>query len=105
MPPPNLLADLPTSLPDELVQTLLTTPHVRIERIISHGHCSPDDSWYDQEQNEWVLLIAGAARLQFENEAVEMTPGSYVTIVAHRRHRVQWTSTSEPTIWLAIHYG
>src|SRR5262249_9881361 len=92
MPPlANLLAHLPPELPDELVQTLLESPHVRIERIVSHGHRSADDCWYDQAENEWVLLIAGAARLQFEDEIVEMTPGSFVNIPAHRRHRVAWT--------------
>jgi len=101
----NLLDDLPAHLPAELVQILLQTPQIRIERIVSHGHKSPDDSWYDQDHNEWVLLVAGAARFQFEDQIVGMTPGSYVNIPAHRRHRVEWTSPSERTIWLAIHYG
>jgi cupin 2 domain-containing protein len=103
MPPlPNLLADIPSNLPDEVVQTLLKSSHVRIERIVSHGHRSPDDFWFDQDENEWVLLIAGAARLEFENEMVELTPGSFVSIPAHRRHRVAWTDPERATIWVAV---
>src|SRR5262245_51174826 len=100
----NLLAGIPTELPDELVQTLLKSPPVRIERIVSRGHRSPNDSWYDQAQNEWVLLIAGAARLQFDEEIIEMTPGSFVNIASHRRHRVDWTDPEQTTVWLAVWY-
>jgi cupin 2 domain-containing protein len=100
----NLLADVPTPLPEELVQTILGGPNVRIERIISHGHSSPDGFWYDQEQNEFVLVLKGAARLRFDDEVIEMIPGSSVDIRAHRRHRVEWTTPDEPTIWLAVFY-
>jgi cupin 2 domain-containing protein len=100
----NLLADIPTALPEELVQILLQTSSIRVERIISHGHSSALGFWYDQPENEWVLLVAGAARLQFEDEVIELKPGSFVNIPAHRRHRVEWTNPLEPTIWLAIHY-
>jgi cupin 2 domain-containing protein len=100
----NLFDGVPASLPAELTQVILATPQLRIERIVSHGHRSPDDFWYDQDQNEWVLLVAGAARVQFENEVVEMKPGSFLNIPAHRRHRVAWTDPNQPTVWLAIHY-
>lgn len=101
----NLFADLPAHLPDELISTLLGAANVRIERIISHGHASPADFWYDQPQAEWVIVLKGAARLQFEDGAVEMKPGDFVNIPAHRKHRVEWTTTDEPTIWLAVHFG
>jgi cupin 2 domain-containing protein len=105
-PPPNLLRDLPGSLPAEVVQTLLETSSVRIERIVSLGHASPAGFWYDQEQHEWVLLISGSARLRLEgDEPIELTPGAYVNIPAHRRHRVEWTHPTEPTVWLAIRYA
>src|SRR5688572_24198326 len=103
--PTNLLADIPTHLSEELVQTILERPNVRIERIVSRGQVSPPGFWYDQTQNEFVVLLGGAARLRFENETVELKPGSCLDIPAHRRHRVEWTSPDEPTIWLAIHYG
>jgi len=105
LPPQNLFADLPTNLPEELVQTLLQTPGLRIERIVSLGHISPEGFWHDQETHEWVLLVSGAARLRLEGEeAVEMTAGSFINIPAHRRHRVEWTDPTQTTIWLAIHY-
>jgi cupin 2 domain-containing protein len=102
----NLFADIPDDLPDELIQPLLSTPGLRIERIVSMGHSSPEGFWYDQEASEWVLLLEGAARLKFDGEEpIELRPGMFVNIPAHRRHRVEWTDPHEPTIWLAIHYG
>jgi len=103
----NLLADISSSLPDELFQTILNRPNVRIERIVSQGHASPEGFWYDQDQHEWVVVLKGAARLRFEGEEqmVEMEPGDFVNIPAHKRHRVEWTTLDEPTIWLAVHYG
>lgn len=102
----NLFADLPTHLGQELVQTILTAAEVRIERIVSHGHASPEGFWYDQDQHEWVVVLKGAARLCFEGEEpVEMRPGDFINIPAHKRHRVEWTTPEEPTIWLAVFYG
>ena len=103
--PSNLFAVLPGHLPDELVTTLLEANDVRIERIVSHGHVSPEGFWYDQEKHELVVLLAGAARVRFEEGAVEMKPGDFVNIPAHKKHRVEWTTQDEPTIWLAVHYG
>ena len=101
----TLFADLPARLPADLIGTLLEAANVRIERIVSHGHASPEGFWYDQEQHEWVVVLKGAARLRFEDETVEMRPGDFVNIPAHRKHRVEWTTPDEPTIWLAVHYG
>ena len=103
--PINLFADLPVRLPVELVTTLLEAADVRVERIVSHGHASPEGFWYDQPQNEWVVLLTGAAKLRFEDEPVEMKPGDCVNIPARKKHRVEWTTPDEPTIWLAVHYG
>lgn len=102
----NMFEDLPAALPEELVQTLLGGSGLRIERIVSMGHASPDGFWYDQDDHEWVLLLAGSARLRFEDaEPIDLTPGMFLNIPAHRRHRVDWTQPDRPTIWLAIHYG
>ena len=101
----NLFADLPARLPAELIGTLLEAADVRIERIVSHGHASPEGFWYDQDRHEWVVVLKGAARLQFEDGMVEMKPGDFVNIPAHNKHRVEWTTPDEPTIWLAVHYG
>jgi cupin 2 domain-containing protein len=103
---PNLLMDLPENVPDELFQTILDKPDIRIERIVSLGHASPEGCWYDQDQHEFVVLLQGSARLRIEGDesAVEMTPGSFIDIPAHRRHRVEWTDPNQPTVWLAVHY-
>lgn len=103
----NLFSELSLSLPDELFTVLLDTANIRIEQIVSHGHASPKGFWYDQNQHEWVVVLKGAARLRFEHEAqpVEMKQGDFVNIPAHRKHRVDWTTTDEPTVWLAVHYG
>ena len=101
----NVFAEIPERLPEELIQTLLCTTGLRIERIISLGHTSPEGFWYDQEAPEWVLLLKGAARLRFEGEElIDLRPGAFVHIPAHARHRVEWTDPDEPTIWLAIHH-
>jgi cupin 2 domain-containing protein len=102
----NLFANLPTRLPEELVTILAESQHVRIERIISTGHASPEGFWYDQEEVEWVIVLMGAAKLLLEgdNEPVMMRPGDHLQIPAHRRHRVEWTTPDEPTVWLAVFY-
>jgi cupin 2 domain-containing protein len=102
----GLFADIPGVLPEELIQTIIDAQGIRIERIVSLGHASPEGFWYDQESDEWVVLLAGAARLRFEGqEPIELRPGAFVNIPARRRHRVEWTTPDEPTIWLAVHYG
>ena len=101
---PNICASFPARLPAELTETLIEAKSVRIERIVSHGHASLDGFWYDQEEHEWVLLVRGAARLLLEDETVELGPGDFINIPAHRRHRVEWTTPDEPTIWLAVFY-
>ena len=104
--PTNLFTDLPGNLPDELFTTLLESSGVRFERIVSHGHASSEGFWYDQHQHEFVIVLKGAARLRFDDEdhAIELKPGDFVNIVAHRKHRVEWTTPDEPTVWLAVHY-
>jgi cupin 2 domain-containing protein len=102
----NLFSGLPESLPGELFTQLVSRPNLRIERIVSRGQGSPPGFWYDQEWDEWVVLLAGSAQVLFEgeNEARVMTRGDYVHIPAHRRHRVEWTNPAELTVWLAVHY-
>ena len=102
----NLFADLPTDLPEELVEVLAENKHVRIERIVSTGHASPDGFWYDQDENEWVVVLKGEAKLLFESddEPIHMKPGDFVNISAHRKHRVEWATPDEQTVWLAVFY-
>ena len=102
----NLFADLPSELPEEITEILAEANSIRIERIISQGHASPKDFWYDQDENEWVAVLKGRAKLLFENEddPLEMGPGDFVNIPAHKRHRVEWTNSGETTVWLAVFY-
>ena len=100
----NLFADLPNDLPDELIEVFAENQHVRIERIVSTGHASPDGFWYDQEEAEWVVVLKGEAKLLFEgdDEPIHLGPGEFINIPAHRKHRVEWTTPNEPTVWLAV---
>jgi cupin 2 domain-containing protein len=101
----NLFAEVPQRLASEELCALLTSSCVRIERIVSTGQASPPGFWYDQDWREWVLLLAGSAGLKLEGEAEVRTlrPGDYIDIPARRRHRVEWTDCSQPTVWLAVH--
>jgi cupin 2 domain-containing protein len=101
----NLYDDVPPQLLNEVAETLVAAANVRVERIVSHGHASPEGFWYDQDQHEWVAVLAGAARLRFADGEVLLRPGDCINIPAHRRHRVEWTTPDEPTIWLAVHYS
>ncbi len=105
--PNNLFHEIPPQLPKELITALLSSGDVRIERIVSHGHSSPEGFWYDQHDAEWVVVLRGAARLQFEDETspTELRSGDFLLIPSHRKHRVEWTTPDEPTIWLAVFLG
>lgn len=101
----NIFTDLPENLETEVIERLISTETVRIERIISKGHTTATDEWYDQDQDEWVLVLQGEALLNIEgSESLHLTKGSYLHIPAHQRHRVDWTDPSQETIWLAIFY-
>ncbi len=102
----SLFADLPDGSGPEHFSELLGRPGLRIERIVSHGQCSPPGFWYDQPGGEWVLLVQGQARLRFADEpaARELQAGDWLDIAPHRRHRVDWTAPDQTTIWLAVHY-
>ncbi|MGV3486105.1 MAG: cupin domain-containing protein [Planctomycetaceae bacterium] len=102
----HVFSDLPTYLPEELYTPLLQTSALRIEKIVSRGHVTPAGTWFDQDQHEWVMLLQGAATLRFEDDETltELRPGDAINIPAHRRHRVEWTTPDEPTLWLAVHY-
>jgi len=102
----NIWAAIPKQIPAELTELLAGSQEVKIERIISRGHCSTDGFWYDQEYSEWVMLLKGQARLTFASPpaTVELTAGDYVDIPAHVRHRVAWTAEDRETIWLTVKY-
>ena len=102
----NLFADLPDAAAGEVAQRVAAHRGVRVERIVSRGQASPPGFWYDQAEAEWVLVLAGRARLRFadETQARVLDPGDWLEIPPHRRHRVDWTDPTVPTVWLAIFY-
>ncbi|RJQ78095.1 MAG: cupin domain-containing protein [Desulfobacteraceae bacterium] len=91
----------------ESFHTLWENACVKIERIVSRGHSSPEEFWYDQAWDEWVLLLKGSAGLAFEGrQEVFLAPGDCLLIPAGVKHRVAWTDAGAETIWLAVHvYG
>jgi cupin 2 domain-containing protein len=104
----NIFKDIPSDLSEELIEKIAgnTKKNITIERIISRGQASPPDFWYDQDNNEFVIVLKGRAGLLFKgkDKIFEMSAGDYLEIPAHTHHRVEWTSAEEDTIWLAIHY-
>jgi cupin 2 domain-containing protein len=102
----NIFDNIPEKLPDELIEILSESEKIRVERIVSRGHSSSPDQWYDQERDEFVLLLSGEATLKFrkDDRTVHMETGDYLVIPAHEEHRVEMTSPDEETIWLAVHY-
>lgn len=103
----NLFDQIPETLPEELVDVLARGDGVTIERIVSRGHITPTGEWYDQERNEWVVLLSGAASLQIEGKAgpVQLLPGDALLLPAHQRHRVEWTDPDKDSVWIAVHFS
>ncbi|NOZ09196.1 MAG: cupin domain-containing protein [FCB group bacterium] len=103
----NIFSKIPTELSDEVMETLVKDSQLKIERIVSRGQVSPPGFWYDQDFNEWVIVLKGRAELRFSGEETKLrlNPGDYVEIPAHRKHRVEWTDPDVETIWLSIHWG
>ncbi len=102
----NLLKNLPVKLEKEIIEKITEVKNIRIERITSKGHSSPKDFWYDQVNNEFVMVLRGRAKLQFmgEPKPTFMTKGDYLIIPPHVKHRVEWTDNGTETVWLAIYF-
>lgn len=100
----NIFSHLPNSVEAEAFTELFQGQGYRVERICSRGHASPSGFWYDQDYAEWVMVLRGAAGLQFYGEEErKLGPGDYILIRPHEKHRVNWTAPEELTVWLAIH--
>lgn len=101
----NIFANLPNDLSEEVFEKLIDSDKISIERIVSKGHSSPENDWYDQDKDEWVMVLKGEAKLMFEHaQEQHLKTGDYINIPAHCRHRVSWTPSDRETIWLAVHY-
>ena len=101
----NIFTEIPDELPTEAFEKIIRNKSFTLERVISKGHATPKGEWYDQNKNEWVMLLKGSAGLLIEGENVmTLKPGDYINLPAHVRHRVEWTDPVEETIWLALHF-
>lgn len=104
---PNIFENLPDTEVGEVIEKIASFAQgaVRIERIISGGHASADAFWYQQEEDEWVMLVRGEARLLIEGrtEALELRAGDHIELPAKLRHRVD--AVSEDALWLAVFVG
>ncbi|HEX8301989.1 hypothetical protein [Sphingomonas sp.] len=100
----SLLEKLPAATRAEAFTELLSRPGIRVERIVSRGQATPEDKPLVQAEDEWVLLITGAAGMRIEDSAeIALAPGDHLLIAAGQKHWVTWTAKDRPTVWLAIH--
>jgi quercetin dioxygenase-like cupin family protein len=100
----NLLTRLPAAKRAEAFTELLARPGMRVERIVSHGQATPEHAPMVQEQDEWVLLLQGAAGLRIEDsDEVTLHAGDHVWIGRGQKHWVTWTAKDRPSVWLAVH--
>lgn len=83
---------------------LIKDENVRIEKIVSNGQSSPKEFWYNQDENEFVIVLKGSAILEFEDKKVTLNEGDFINISKHTKHRVEYTSKDEETVWLAVFY-
>jgi len=101
----QLPENLPNSAQEEIFEDLLNHPNLKIERIVSNGQTTPEGKWYEQATSEWVVLLQGKAELTYENGTkTQLKAGDYVLIPPKEKHRVTYTSSEPPCIWLAIHF-
>lgn len=102
----NLLTPLERTTSAERIESLLRGSEFELQRIVSTGQTTPAGAWYDQETEEWVVLLQGAATIRFEEHAAPraLKPGDFFNIPAHSRHRLEWTDPEQETIWLTLHY-
>jgi cupin 2 domain-containing protein len=101
----NIFGDNPVIAGEEFIEEILSTGRFKLERIISNSSSSPENFWYDQDRDEFILLLSGSAALRFEDgNLMELKAGDFLTIHAHQKHRVERTDPAQKTFWLALHY-
>jgi cupin 2 domain-containing protein len=97
----NLFSNIPTHIAKEIFETLIEKPGLKVQRILSQGQTT---GWQEAGTNEWVVLLAGGAKILFEDREVSLKAGDYLSISAGCRHRVSWTDPKQKSVWLAVHY-
>ena len=103
---PNIFSKIPEKLRKELFEDIAQGGAFKLERIVSKGHAMPKGEWYDQDKDEWLILLKGKAGIVIDGkkEAITLEPGDYLSLPAHQKHRVEWTDADSETVWLALHY-
>ena len=102
----NIFSQIPDVLKEELTEEILKNGSFKLERIVSKGHATPRGEWYDQDKDEWVILLKGSAGILIEGdkEVIALKPGDHVNLPAHVKHRVEWTDKDSETVWLALYF-
>lgn len=82
----------------ESFQTLLEHKNIKIQKILScdykNGH------WYEQAEDEWVVLLQGEATLEYSDSTQKLSSGDFIFIPRTTKHRV--VHTSKDALWLAL---
>jgi len=101
----NIFSHIPSDLKEEFFQNIVSKDNFKIQRIVSYGHTTSEFEWYDQEKDEWVILLSGEAVLSFlDEDDISLKAGDHINIPAHKKHRVSWTKSDEESVWLAVYY-
>lgn len=100
----NIFEQIIVDKSEEKFFEIFKNEKIKIEKIVSNGQISPENFWYEQEENEFVLLLEGFAIVEFEDFEMELKKGDCLNIKAMQKHRVKFTSLNEPTIWFAVFY-
>ena len=102
----NIFNNISAAASEEIFDVLLERKGIKIERIVSTGQSTPQGEWYDQKQDEWVILLQGSAGIRYHcNDKVQlMMQGDFVHIPAGKKHRVEFTDKNKTTVWLAVHF-
>lgn len=100
----NVYKGLPSAKVKEAVEKIVSGKGVKIERITSLGQATKQGKWLKSRRNEWVILLKGKAKLSFrlDGNLVEMRPGDHIFIPAGTSHRVDWTTSKEKSVWVAV---
>jgi cupin 2 domain-containing protein len=97
----SFLDNIPIESSDEIFETIVTNEKVKIQRIISYGQITKDYYWYDQDEDEFVMILEGDAKIKYDDGSIySLSKGDSLYIKAHQKHQVVYTSN--PAIWLAI---
>ena len=98
----NVFSNLGEVSEEERFDLIAKSPNCRIDRIVSAGHSSPKGFWYDQENDEFIVLPQGEATLEFEDGPVTLRAGDHMVIPKNCKHRVESTSVDPVCIWLCV---